>query len=332
MSHRRLVLHAGWNKTGTTSIQGALVESTKVLKKSGWQYRTPVDDAGKPARAAHAGVSVTASSQRIEATIRNRVLELLFEGESDVVVSSEMFCWLIDPGEIARLRQIASAHFDEITVVFYLRRQDRLAASHKQTGARLRPGGQLPAGRLYGHDLSALPELTPAVRAFLDFEARLEPWFGTFGDASVEVRIVDDEFLVRGDVVADLSSVLGTDLVDAGRQNESWPRDLTLLGHLVLGAPSRPKGPQWRSFVSRFRAMREELPREPLRPSRSAAVAFQAPFIEGNRRLADRLGFGDRRPLLFDDDFSEWPEEGNDSLTGEDAERLIGLVLEAFGR
>ena len=48
------------------------------------------------------GISVSAAFSSV-------VLERLFDGESDVIISSEMFCWLVDSDEIERLRRLAAA-------------------------------------------------------------------------------------------------------------------------------------------------------------------------------------------------------------------------------
>jgi hypothetical protein len=62
------------------------------------------------------------------------------------------------------------------------------------------------------------------------------------------------------------------------------------------------------------RCLVEAMPVEDrMAPSRAEARAFLEPYLDGNRRLNDRLKIS-TEPDLFTNDFSDYPEVGNDAL------------------
>ena len=120
---RRLILHCGLHKTGTSYIQLALMQNASILEKHGLFYpealRSPI------------GSHHEASKAIQTESWRAKWLPLLATDAPDILISAEDFTHTFnkDKGYIQRILDLAAEHSRKLLLVFYLRRQDELKES-----------------------------------------------------------------------------------------------------------------------------------------------------------------------------------------------------------
>lgn len=316
---KRLSLHIGSHKTGTTSVQFTFERNRERLLQRGlaWvqgetmpnlhQYLVFADPAQivpKGYRAADAG----------------RLAAVLAAAPADhVFASSENFSFFFTQDAIDELAAALRPHFDRITIIAYLRRQDRHAISHHQEGAK----PERPAeGELWGHALTPLPRPAPQQRLYLDYDARIAMWEKAFGADNLRVRLFDRAILKQGDIVPDILDVLG--VPDEGLErlpdvNVSLDPVRAGIGHMANAAVgSNAVTTALLSGVTPSAAR--------MQPSADEARAFLAPYLEGNRRLNARLGITGF-PDLFPDDFSDYPDTAPEIWTRDTIEQVLREVM-----
>lgn len=312
----KLILHIGTEKTGTTSIQHALARSRNELCHNGILYPKLLNTEN------HMEIAVVGMGLRSDDTIQ--IQELARTGndlsayldavrgalaaEIDVakphtlLISSEhLHSRLPDVEDVERLADFLGRDFDDVKVIVYLRRQDRMAVSLHST--RLKGGG--------------IGEMLPIYQVpppYFDLNALLERYAAVFGAQAIVPRIYHRSELREGDVVKDFyaSAGLGITPPEINNQNISVSRRqaqfLKLMNErlpLIEDGKINPaRGPI-------FFAIHKVLPGPAARPSRDEALRFQAQFDALNRLARDRFLPEVDPPTLFDDDFSSYPEVGD---------------------
>jgi hypothetical protein len=143
------------------------------------------------------------------------------------------------------------------------------------------------------------------MRAYLDYDARMNQWQDAFPNAKVVIRIYDRNQLPGGDVVSDFLQVLGLPAPDV-----AWAKDI----NAALGSTTvqfiywlRAQGfqqPEIRAILQRH--VVEETSDRAL-PSQSQVAAFLSEFEDCNRRLANRLAV----EQVFDMDMSDYLVEAS---------------------
>ncbi|MFI2811641.1 hypothetical protein [Microbulbifer sp. JSM ZJ756] len=301
---RTLYLHIGFHKTGSSSLQLALHRCRAALLDRGVEFAA----LGKKGNSSGA-IDVEARDTGLHFHLNDRFRQLLAATRNDtVIVSAEHFSFLYRPVDIERVRDICAEHFDRTVVVAYLRRQDLHARSFKQQGARGCERGRSSSSKLLGHEAGALPQLTPAVRTYYDYFSKLRQWEASFGRDALQVREFRPARLQGGDIVTDFASLLGDGLdIPPCRVNEGVGRREFLLTHKLIELGAAP------GDIRRLKpGMRGDSSR--VTPGRDNARAFFEAFAESNRQLSERY-LQHESGLAFSDDFSTYPETGNDLLS-----------------
>ena len=218
---RRLYLHVGLHKTGTSYLQRLLVENRALLAEAGLglgPYQDPVSGSHHPILAAIEREGPEAVFARASETPGER---LLISAEE---LSEEMNA---RPGYLAAIHAAAARHFEPHLVIF-LRRQDFLKESVYAEAVKDWFAGSIHDDHHYDYDHAARI-------------ARLE---AVFGPARVHVTLYRDPG--PNDIVGDLLAATGTAidrarLTPVPRQNVSMHRRKTLfLGQM----PKPPRGPR----------------------------------------------------------------------------------------
>lgn len=295
---RRLILHIGSHKTGSTSLQNALRRGHNEGVLGSWTYVFP------PGKSAIHGMVIATGSgpdTRFRVNIP-RLLELMPQ-HGDCIISSELLFWLDEAAQIDELARVLRARFDDIHLVAYLRRQDALALSHRKQVVR-----GVVALQFYGAKVSALPEFQPHMMRYFDYPSKLDMWARAFGQDRITVRRFQASDLVGGDTVHDFFGLIGVPpVIIRARANEAMSRSQILAG-LWLQARGLDAVSVWPEL------MQIDDP-DHLMPSRSDAQAFLYRFGAINAELARRYDpSGPAR--YFDEDMSGYPVEGNDCLDG----------------
>lgn len=316
---RRLWLHIGSHKTGSTTLQNFFLENEAALARAGL---THVHTAKATINTVIAAASTTDFPPRgFELRDPDGLGTALDKARTpELFASSENFSYFFDRAAIQSLADCLFAHVDEVRILVYLRRQDRLALSHHQEAAKPHRFGA--SRRIWGNDLAPLPKPDPRHAWYIDYETRIGHWADVFGDANVVARVFDRTCLVGGDVVQDALSVLGRsgDGLDfSDDRNVSLGAMQSWVGHLLNGAGvSEP-------LIQAAQRLVEDSPRA--LPAREEAMAFYAPWRDSNARLNRRLKIV-AEPALFSEDFSDYPEVSTPAWDLPAAESILRLMTQ----
>lgn len=142
---RRVILHVGAHKTGTTSIQETLFRAKRVLRDHGIDY-VGLNNSDNRLQVYFARNFQTTtlfpkvSLDEIEARTLARANEVERDinasGCSDIILSNEHFC-LLDPAAVLRMRQFFE-RFGDVYVIYYYREILPWMASFSQQLIRVR--------------------------------------------------------------------------------------------------------------------------------------------------------------------------------------------------
>jgi glycosyltransferase involved in cell wall biosynthesis len=296
-ARKRLILHVGTGKTGSTSLQWFLDTHREALRRRGVLYpkehrygyaHYPVAwyVRGETYRIPPAATEVYPNHANLAAQIRAFVEALARVPEPTIVLSSEGLAYA--PPQVARalLREF------DVRIVIYLRRQDVWIESLynqvvKMSGLR--------------RDLASFMRVQ---RRKLDYEALVDGWARAFGDAAITVIPFESASfplgLERGFLEAigvPWSSPFVTE-----RRNEALSRDAL---EFLRGADllrSRLPRERFHRLVDALVDYSKRYPdAKPMRSLSSPAerAALMAEVDPGNRRVAQRFLAG--RETLFSD-------------------------------
>lgn len=203
---KKVILHIGCEKTGSTSIQNFLyLNRNYLLGKYGYLYPVSLGKRNHTKLGIYAcnddkGLARFLPKGRTLGDFR-RSLEKDFTKEIEstsaktIIISNE---WLHprvkSKEEFDRLIGLFKNLFNEVKVVLYVRRQDKLALSLYSTS--LKAGNYKPFKFPTVNDRTELPY-------FYDFNTIYENWVSAFGRGNVYVRAFERDALVQSDVVMD---------------------------------------------------------------------------------------------------------------------------------
>jgi hypothetical protein len=336
---RRAVLHIGTEKTGSTSIQAFLAGNIPRLAGHGiaclpfgglpasqrlvlaaleaGAHDHLARDLGLPAaelgpgRRARFRAGFGAEVARLPAGIRT------------VVFSSEhLHSRLVDRPSVRRLHDLVAPHFDALTVLVYLRRQDRLAVSRYTTAV------------LHGACDDVVFPAAGEGDPFYDFERALALWAGVFGPSSLRPRLYAERHAGGPDIVGDFAGQLGLgDLhgfaMPGPRNSSLRPAALDAFVRLnrSLARQDAPARDQLRGIARRL--AREGFAGEGRLPGKAEAAAFSDRFAASNERVRRRW-FADRA-ALFDEDFSRYPDNPMPQADADSvAEASVALLIRSL--
>ena len=314
----RLFLHIGAHKTGTTALQQNLHRNRVLLAACGASFVCGPNAAhlhsyiGSPTRGAllPEGFAVLDPA--------GLAARLADAGQDTVIASTENLSFFFHKAPIAALERLLRPLFDDITIVSYLRRQDRHAISHHQEGAK---PGRRAEGELWGHAPTALPDYSPAQELYLDYDRRLGLWAEVFGPEKLMLRVFDRSLLKDGDIFVDFLSVIGLAVAgfpSIGDRNVSLGAAQTIAGHLMNAANLRPRV---------IETVQKSLPSDGiLLPSRDQAERFLDRYRASNRRLNAQFAVSPL-PDLFNDDFQDYPETPQSEWTVVEATATLRALM-----
>lgn len=343
MSDLQAIVHIGTEKTGTTTVQQCFGGNREVLLTSGILYpEAPANryhnHVGLAAYAAsdhliddirrHLGINDSGTLARYRRSLESALYKEVAEVRSRIqtLVFSNEHCHsrLVSADEIVRIRNLLAPVADTISIVVYLRRQDRMAVSLYST--YLRSGGTRKA---------VFPDQVDM--RYFDFDRLLDMWASVFGEDAIKPRIYEPSMLENGDVVQDLAALIrqhwSPDFGARPRTNESFsPAAQEIVRHLnerLAQGDVRLAAHDIPALIDRMTAAFAGPGR---RPAKDDAAAFYQQFRDSNERVRQRW-FPDRA-TLFDEDFSHYPEADDaESLSIEDAaDLLVELVRPGVAR
>lgn len=211
---KRLYLHIGTEKTGSTSIQVACAMNRERLRKAGFLYpRVPgerthirltlyaIDDGRSADLRPRAGLGLDRDYERFKHEFQHSLLQEISQSSCGAVVLSNehLSSRLHRVEEINRLAEIVREIADSIEIIAYLRPQHELVASSYSTSVKSGSTAELEL---------PIDDENP----YFNYELLLEPWASVFGEGNIRVRIYDRLEMPTGDVVKDFLSTIGFEI------------------------------------------------------------------------------------------------------------------------
>lgn len=330
------ILHIGTEKTGTSSIQRFLTLNRAALAGDGVVYPVATGEGGgsqwefvacahnevwKTDVGKRLGIDSEQDQKRFRQKFRDELsaeFNTAKQGSRLVISSEHLHSRLVNKQMIERLKAFLEPWVEEFKVVLYLRRQDRVALSLFST--KVKSGSSNPI---------AFPGSPKnGVTYYFDYERGYDNWCAVFGEAHVFPRLFSPNEWEQNDLIIDFCMAWGLEYKGKRMpviENESLDRQGIHFICEVNRQLSDGKGTNNNREREALVRLASELCRgKNSAANREEARAFYQQFIEGNERLRQRA-FPDRTGLLFDEDFSEYPEEIDE--TGPRYEDAVALAI-----
>lgn len=318
---KTLYLHIGNHKTGTTSIQHALVDNRDFLGANNISFFSE-HIKGKDLKTGNTSAWVFVDPKQVKNGVGSYVKEvnklaskLSNLPHNTVIMSAESFSFIFEKQVIENLYQALKQYFDEIKIIVYLRRQDEQIISHHQQESK----GHNGTGVLFfGTDCHAIPQDIEHHRYYMDYYMRISLWADIFGDDNIIVKDFDKNTLKDHDVVADFFSIFHLSIPQKKTYilNESNGFEKTKIGHLLNRyIQSRQLRHYLFSYLSNEGKML---------PSKSQAQEYYKHFLESNKKLKKRFG------IQFNENFDKYPDTNQDIWNEDTANLAIANLLIAI--
>ncbi len=313
----KIVLHIGTEKTGTTSIQEFLNLNHILLMSQGFYFlQSPGNKNNRKLPAAllrpdrfddyhHTHFIKTRKAklkfekQVVQAFIEE--IKNLPEGIHTVIASSEHFhSRLIYKDELEKLQSLLSPYFDSIKIIAYIRPQIETAISLYSTALKSGIGDEGLENFLLTHCQK---------NRYYDYDQFLALWESVFKKENMSVRIFERAFFKEGDLLKDISSLLGFDATDAvlpPKKNES----VTPFGQRVLSLCNKhiPRFVDQKGFnqlsAQIHRLVITHCSGKGVLPEKTIAKTLQSQFEASNEEVRKR--YFPEREVLFDFDESKY--------------------------
>ncbi|WP_395342507.1 hypothetical protein PN836_001105 [Ningiella sp. W23] len=294
-SGKKLILHIGCEKTGSTSIQKFFRINRPLLEKAGFYYPTVLGLENHTKLAIYASNADNKLRQFIKEKDREiyRDLDSLLKEEIErtsantVVMSNEwLHSRLQATNEFSKLKLLLSSIFESIQVHMYIRKQDDVACSLYSTA--MKSGQSFPFPIPYGKPY------------YYNYNSIFDNWSKAFGMANVFVHIYEKGCLEHGDVVHDFCKVIGLEDLSHFTMPTLENTAFTDEGLKVIrefnksnqGMPENLRKLKMAELSEKFKGSNSLLDKH-----KDELAGFVEKYAEDNQLLANKLG----RAKLFED-------------------------------
>jgi len=210
---KRLVLHIGMIKTGSTSIQYSMGESRSALLKQNIYYPTVrpfnhvatfpplfIDDPTKSFGFRRALLP----SEDKDAKVRSYRETWLREFESceqdNFIISAEdLGLPFFRKKAVALVKEFVEPYFEEVSVIVYVRHYDSFIASHVQEVVK--NGDRRDIREIVDRFMDCPPQLS--------YRRSIRKWIDVFGSENIIVKPFDSKVFYKGSLLADFFHALG---------------------------------------------------------------------------------------------------------------------------
>lgn len=241
-----------------------------------------------------------------------------------LVVSAESMAEL-SAAEIRRIFKPVYPHFDQVEIVYYVRRQDMAGVSHYST--------QLLRGKSDSRKLMSREMGPRSERPFL-YCSIVEEWMKAIPCSRAIVRRYWEKWeKPEWSAIADFFEILGYDLSALNFPPTTMNRSLNAASAAYISESNRLLKlgllPAHKKFIERVHGEVQNRFRTgaPALPSKGRALEFYNSFNIENDRLFDKYL---SRDLAFSDDFSFYPEDEIDLIALVDPAVLSEILVESF--
>lgn len=307
---KKLILHIGTEKTGTTAIQEFLsLNRERLLDLGFFVPKSPSSSAPNHRKLATAFFNENRTDDSFQhfniKDLKSWREEVLTEVRTELqecktpihVISSEHFSSrLTTRSEKAALYTFLNSIYDEIELVSYFRRQDQYAVSLYST--------YLKSG---GIEKRILPKYQNISR--YGYYEMCRDWEKVFGIGSLQARVFDRNELVSGNIVDDFCTVLGVNTRGLQLAEGDANPSLSHFGQEVLRNTNYllRKGligsRRHTEFVGYLESKYAGSPRL---PKRSYVKEWYSLYDESNKLFFEKYCQSSSR---FSEDFSKYPED-----------------------
>jgi len=182
---KKIFIHIGTHKTGTSAIQDFLVLNRKALSKQGVLYPQKTRRDYFEIREGQTIVPVEKFKhyEKLVRLVRNK--------DKHVILSNEDFCLMLDPFLVKE----AIGSGVETVIICYLRRQDNFVQSYYNQKVKHS-----------GHYKDIMVYQPPAT---LDYYELLGRWAGVFGKENIIVRPYEKQQFIDQDLIVDFLTLVG---------------------------------------------------------------------------------------------------------------------------
>lgn len=291
---RKLIIHAGLHKTGTSSLQEYLSHHRVKYLEDGINFYSP-GSSGNSSKLIH----VSINNDTIDAKPSTKIINDLLSVEGDtVIVSAEYLSFVTSESSIENFKSLFSV-FDDIKVVFYLRRQNELALSFKAQASKCEYRGAMPSSLLLGHSDQPYPDVNNNIKEYFDYSKKLKIWANIFGYDNIVCKVYDKYRMYKGDICKDFCHAFGLKYYTYDFQhNASFPRRKAVISNIFLQANSPKK---LLTFVRKNISGLDE----PISSNKAQAIKFYSHFITSNQRLVEEGYLLE----LWSDNFDSYSED-----------------------
>jgi hypothetical protein len=241
---RRLILHIGSHKTGSTSIQKFLLKNRNSLKEIGWILFCERPDGTESVHGnANSWVSFSGEKKEFKAKLDKRLFSALNETTGNMIISCEELSWLYQSEEIQYVFDELSQIFNDIKVICYIRRQDKHLLSHYHQGFRYPHSS---ARDFFGNNICIVPTHLKYYQNYLDYTEKLSCWAVSFGGNNLYVREFSRDKFEGENVVSDFLKILNLNIkLDPDDESEPVNESLNLIQTIVNYAVFNSRNELW---------------------------------------------------------------------------------------
>lgn len=248
---KKLYIHIGMEKTGSTTIQESLDVNRKILLREGFSTLSSCGRKNNRKLSLYAleqGAyddffienNVLTEGQRscfdrgFEEEFKREIFKLPNNVTTVILSSEHLHSRLKKNTEIKRLKYFLMQYFDKIEVICYVREQSLVAASWYSTvvkSGNVRYKNKIPSFSDY------LRVWCTRENHYFNYFNMLEKWSSVFGKENLNVRLFDKKLFVNSNLLDDFYSSVGLhnldDFVKVSPKNESLSNLGLFLGRLI---------------------------------------------------------------------------------------------------
>ncbi|GAA0856951.1 hypothetical protein [Aliiglaciecola litoralis] len=321
---KKLILHVGLHKTGSTSIQQSLFQNKHKLREQEWHlFNYAPNGASEPTGNANKWVQFSGEKEHFSAKLDLNICSQLKKISSNVIITAEEMAWINSPEHVQEIKQAFDDIFDDIKIIMYLRRQDRHFISHFQQGYKYLHS---TARTFYGDHLLDEIKHSPYYANYLNYYDKVRLWADSFGKDNIVVRVFEREKLVARDIVTDFYYHCGLDksLVTAISTNEAFSLHRQVINRALFNFAE----PSWYSFKKlNWQRPKSERLNRPIGLDSKLSENIMRMYDLSNSQLAQYLGLDG---ALFSQDDQQFLKSHDNSISVEDASEILGSVLNTF--
>jgi len=213
---RKLILHIGLHKTGTSAIQKHLISVEDKLSEKGWTlFRVRKDGSLSNVGNINTWVDFSGSGNDFSASIDDGMYDALGSTQGNIIASCEELSWL-NPNQILDMKTRLVEIFTDIKIICYVRRQDEHFVSHYKQGFRYPHSS---ARMFYSFTDPLNPLWENYYGKYLDYFAKAEAWASMFGESNVIFKEFNREKLHYRNSALDFLKTLELD-VEGSHQSD----------------------------------------------------------------------------------------------------------------